>query len=172
MIFIGLGANLGNREKCICDALLALEAHPDISLENYSSFYETEPVGKTDQPDFINAVAEIKTRLSPLELLKICLGIEAKLGRVRAERWGPRVIDIDLLLYNQLETGATDLIELPHPRMSQRRFVLTPLVEIAALAMVGNETASELLVRCPDSSKVKIYMERKEVKDCLKGAQR
>lgn len=170
MIFIGLGANLGKREMAICDALLCLEAHPAISIEKYSSFYQTAPVGKTNQPDFINAAAQIASSLSPLALLDVCLEIEAKLGRVRRERWGPRAIDIDLLSYHNLAVRLEERLELPHPRMTERRFVLTPLAEIAAEVQVGAKTIGQWLEGCPDSSRVLRCAEQSEVGKWLKEA--
>jgi len=127
--YIGLGSNLGDREGCLRAALQALRDAGVVILRT-SRFVETLPVGKTDQPDFLNAAAELRTDLSARELLDLLLRIESSLGRVRAERWGPRTLDLDLLLYDGEVIRETGL-EVPHPRMHERRFVLEPLAEIA-----------------------------------------
>ncbi len=168
MIFIGLGANLGPREKNICRAIKYLTAHPEIELEAWSSFYETEPVGKTDQPDFINAVVAIKTTLSAKELLTECQAVEDKLGRIRLERWGPRVIDVDLLSFSKLVVNQPGELELPHPRMAERCFVLLPLQEIAPEFSLSGTTIGELIKSCPDNSKVKVFADRSCVGSWLK----
>lgn len=168
MIFIGLGANLGQREKNICRAILCLAAHPKINLEAWSSFYETAPVGKTDQPDFINAVVAINTALSPNELLAECHAVEAKLGRVRLERWGPRVIDLDLLIFSDSVINKPGQIELPHPRLTERLFVLLPLQEIAPELKLSGIKIKEIITSCPDRSKVKIFADRECVGSWLK----
>ena len=129
-VFLGLGSNLGDREANIREALDRLARHPGIRLERVSSYYETAPIGFTEQPDFVNAVALIETELEPADLLHIVVGIENDMGRVRSQRWGPRVIDIDLLLYNNTEADTPELT-LPHPRMMERAFVMAPLAEIA-----------------------------------------
>ncbi|MBV9850003.1 MAG: 2-amino-4-hydroxy-6-hydroxymethyldihydropteridine diphosphokinase [Armatimonadetes bacterium] len=128
--YVGLGANLGDREAAIEAALRALHWPPDVMVVRRSSLYETAPVGVTDQPDFLNAVAELRTTLSPRELLARILQLERQLGRVRTQRWGPRVIDIDILLYGD-EALAEPGLTVPHPRMAERAFVLRPLAEIA-----------------------------------------
>jgi 2-amino-4-hydroxy-6-hydroxymethyldihydropteridine diphosphokinase len=127
--YIGLGSNLGDREE---NLLAALERLSELSLVRASSFRETDPVGVTDQPRFLNAAAELETDLSPRDLLVKLLEIERELGRDRAAetRWGPRTIDLDLLLYGDEvldEPGLT----VPHPRLAERRFALEPLQELA-----------------------------------------
>lgn len=126
---LGLGANLGNREDTLKRAIAALNTLPRTTVTRVSSFYETAPVGYADQPDFMNMVAELDTTLSPHTLLGACLGIEAALGRVRTFQNAPRIVDIDLLLYDDCTCNDTDLI-LPHPRMGERAFVLVPLAEL------------------------------------------
>ncbi len=128
--YLGLGSNLGNRRETLDSAVRRLDEHNEISVTNRSSLHETEPYGKTDQPDFINMCIEIETRISPLELLESVLTIEHELGRVRKEVWGPRTIDIDILLYEDLELSLDDL-SIPHSEMHKRAFVLNPLSEIA-----------------------------------------
>lgn len=128
--YLGLGSNLGNRRENLDSAVRRLDEQNEISVTNRSSLYETEPYGKTDQPDFINMCIEIETRISPLDLLENVLSIEHELGRVRTEVWGPRTIDIDILLYEDLELSLDDL-SIPHSEMHKRAFVLDPLSEIA-----------------------------------------
>ncbi len=163
MIVLGLGSNISNathtREDNIATAIRLLGSHPRISIERVSLLYETEPVGLKEQPSFLNAVLAIATDLNPLELLAICLATEKQMGRVREVRWGPRNIDIDLLVYHDVEM-ATAALELPHPRMPERKFVLIPLAEIAGNARVYKGiTAQELLMSTIDDSQVKVYGE-------------
>lgn len=128
--FLGLGSNLGDRAGNIKEALRRLSEIPGIKVEKVSSLYETEPMGLLEQPNFINAVAKIKTNLSPTDLLAAVLKIEHGIGRVRTVRWGPRIIDIDILMYNNVSINTPELI-IPHPRMQERAFVMIPLYEIA-----------------------------------------
>ena len=128
--YLGLGSNLGNRRENLDSAVRRLDEQNEISVTERSSLYETEPYGKTDQPDFINMCVEVETRISPLELLENVLAIEHELGRVRKEVWGPRTIDIDILLNEDLELSLDDL-SIPHTEMHRRAFVLDPLAEIA-----------------------------------------
>lgn len=111
-------------------ALVALDRHPSVQVVNVSSLYRTRPWGKLDQPDFLNAVAQLSTSLQPRQLLELCLETERKLKRVREERWGPRLIDIDILLFDD-RVIRDEGLELPHPRMLERTFVLVPLAELA-----------------------------------------
>lgn len=143
--YIGLGSNLGNREENLKKALAKIAAHPRISLKQVSSFYLTSPVGKEEQPWFLNAVTMIETTLEAEELLFYLQQIEQEEGRVRQEPGGPRLIDLDLLLYNQLVL-TTENLTLPHPRLKERLFVLVPLEEIAPdLKLPGGEKISILL---------------------------
>ena len=128
--FIGLGSNLGDRDANLHAAVKALEAAAEVAIVQVSSFVETAPQGGPAQPDYLNAVAELRATTTPRELLNLLLDIENRLGRVRNERWGPRMIDLDLLLYDQQVIRQPEL-EVPHPRMHQREFVLRPLCEIA-----------------------------------------
>lgn len=129
--YIGIGSNLGRRERIVAAALNALQTTKEIDVVKVSSLYETEPVGgPTDQPKYINAVAQLRTSLEPERLLSVCQKIEEALGRKRTIRWGPRTIDLDLLCYDQ-EIRAEPELTLPHPLMHERRFVMEPLVEIA-----------------------------------------
>lgn len=128
---ISLGANLANRGSTLQSAMQQLATVPQTSLLAQSSFRETKPAGGPPQSVYLNAAATLETSLSPQQLLAELQRIENKLGREREERWGPRTIDLDLLLYDQLELETAELM-LPHPRMSFRRFVLEPAAEIAA----------------------------------------
>lgn len=130
LAFLGLGSNLGDRKSNIREALDRLSRNSDIRVKRVSSLYETAPVGVLDQPDFVNAVAAVETNLEPLELLRAVLDVEASMGRVRNSRWGPRVIDIDVLLYDNVRMCTSELT-IPHPRMMERAFVIAPLAEIA-----------------------------------------
>lgn len=129
--WIGLGGNLGNPVRNLCEAVLALDAHESIDVQRLSRLYRSLPWGVTDQPDFHNAVVAVSTTLAPEPLLSELLSLEAQLGRVRGPaRWGPRHIDLDLLMYDGALVDSPQLT-LPHPRLSERAFVLVPLMDIA-----------------------------------------
>ncbi|KUK36612.1 MAG: 2-amino-4-hydroxy-6-hydroxymethyldihydropteridine pyrophosphokinase FolK [Thermacetogenium phaeum] len=128
--FVGLGSNLGDRSGYLSLARQELEKHPLIAIKKASSIYESEPVGYLEQDWFLNQVLEIATGLQPFELLAVMQEIENCLGRERKIRWGPRVIDLDLLLFEDLVVSTPELT-IPHPRMYERSFVLIPLCEIA-----------------------------------------
>ena len=130
LAYLGLGTNLGDRESYLAQALKELGGLPTMEIGAVSSIYETAPVGLTDQPDFLNLVVSVRTTLSPRELMDALLNIENKMGRVRTVRWGPRVIDLDLLLFGDVRVGVPGL-SVPHPRLRERSFVLIPLAEIA-----------------------------------------
>jgi 2-amino-4-hydroxy-6-hydroxymethyldihydropteridine diphosphokinase len=128
--YIGIGSNLGEREAHVAAAIGRIAELPDTELMRVSSLIETEPVGPVDQGKFLNGAAELWTELGPLPLLDELQGIEDGLGRVRTVRWGPRTIDLDILLYdNDVIDG--DRLRVPHPLMHEREFVLAPLAEIA-----------------------------------------
>jgi 2-amino-4-hydroxy-6-hydroxymethyldihydropteridine diphosphokinase len=126
--YLALGSNLGDRLATLGRAVELLDGAPGIEVVRSSRVYETEPVGPP-QPAYLNAVIEIDTALEPRELLAACLAVEAELGRVRAERWGPRSLDVDVLTYDHLTVDERDLV-VPHPRMHERGFVLVPLREL------------------------------------------
>lgn len=128
--YLGLGGNLGDPTKSMAAALRILDEHPDIRVVAVSSVYKTPPWGKTDQPDFLNAVAGVETTLSPHGLLDQCLEAERRLKRERKERWGPRIVDLDVLWFADRKIHEAGL-EIPHPRMLERAFVLVPLAQIA-----------------------------------------
>ncbi|HYH28438.1 MAG TPA: 2-amino-4-hydroxy-6-hydroxymethyldihydropteridine diphosphokinase [Actinomycetota bacterium] len=127
--FLGLGSNLGDRLENLQQAVALLDERA-CPVRRSSRVYETDPVGP-EQPEFLNAVVEVETALDPRSLLETCLQVEWAMGRVRHERWGPRVIDIDVLTYDEREIREPGL-EVPHPRMHERGFVLVPLLEITA----------------------------------------
>jgi len=128
--YISIGANIGDRLHHLAEAVRALHSHERVEVTKVSSIYETAPVGYTDQADFLNIAVCVETTLDPYELLKVCQDIENGLGRVRNIRWGPRTVDLDILLYNNDNIEAENLT-VPHPRMGERAFVLVPLLEIA-----------------------------------------
>lgn len=127
---LALGGNLGDVANALAAALRALEEGGHLRIVARSNVWRTPPWGKIDQPDFLNMCALVETQLSPRELLALCLNVESQAGRVRKERWGPRVIDIDVLAYDDVSWD-DEALTLPHPRMKQRAFVLVPLAEIA-----------------------------------------
>jgi 2-amino-4-hydroxy-6-hydroxymethyldihydropteridine diphosphokinase len=138
--YVGLGSNLGDRRAAIEQAVELLDAHPDVSLAAVSALRETEPWGPVEQGPFLNAAAAVDTTLAPAAFLDVLLGIEQTLGRVRGERWGPRIVDLDLLLYGDLVLEEPSLV-VPHPRLHERRFVLEPLAELAPEANVPGRGA-------------------------------
>jgi 2-amino-4-hydroxy-6-hydroxymethyldihydropteridine diphosphokinase len=145
--FVGLGGNLGDVETTLTEAMWALDSLPQTSIRAQSAFYRTPPWGNTDQPAFINAVVELQTRLAPRVLLDMLIDIEARFGRDRSEgeKWGPREIDLDLLVYGEEQLDEPGL-HLPHPHLHERAFVLVPLAEIApTLDIVGVGKVRELL---------------------------
>ncbi len=153
-VYIGLGSNVGNKAENLARAHLLIEAMDDVYIKQASSLYQTPPWGKTDQEDFINQVIEIETELLPLDLLHRLQDIEIKLGRQRDVRWGPRTIDLDVLLYGR-ETIDLEELKVPHPYLLQRLFVLIPLQEIAPeLVFPDGAKIMEVLNRLIDSADV------------------
>ena len=136
-VYLSLGTNIGDREQNLKQAVEMLHSKDDIEVKAVSSIYETDPVGFLDQPSFLNIAVYIETNLSSQETLKICQSIENELGRVREIRWGPRIIDLDILLYNNDNIEVENLV-VPHPRMYERAFVLVPLLEIAKQPFTSN----------------------------------
>jgi 2-amino-4-hydroxy-6-hydroxymethyldihydropteridine diphosphokinase len=129
-VFLSLGGNLGDPARAMGAALRLIDADAECTVAAVSSLYRTPPWGKLDQPDFLNSAAEILTSLPPRAFLDLCLEAERRLKRERRERWGPRLIDIDILLFGTRRVHEPGL-EVPHPRMADRAFVLVPLAEIA-----------------------------------------
>ena len=128
--YIGIGSNLGTPEKNCTDAIKKISHTKDIKVIARSSFYKTEPIGEIQQNWFINSVVKIETGLPPIDLLSTLLDIESVMGRVRKEKWGPRLIDLDLLFYDNIVFKKKG-ISLPHPEIQKRIFVLTPMSEIS-----------------------------------------
>ncbi len=156
-IFIGLGSNMGERTSNIRDALYHISKIP-CSLERVSALYETEPVGYTDQAEFLNGVVEIRSGLTAQQLLHALLCVEQMQGRVRQKRWGPRRIDLDILAIESIVIRSTGLT-VPHPELASRRFVLVPFTEIAPDFWVAglNKNVRQLLIETSDKSRVKFY---------------
>ena len=144
--YIALGANLGEPARQLQEALNLLAGLDEVELLAVSPFYRNPPLGPPDQPWYVNAVAKVRTRLAPEDLLRALQGVEQAMGRVRREHWGPRLIDLDLLLYDG-EIITTPALTVPHPEMHRRAFVLAPLTAIAADAWhpVLQRTAADLL---------------------------
>jgi 2-amino-4-hydroxy-6-hydroxymethyldihydropteridine diphosphokinase len=142
--YLGLGGNIGERKGNIKEALHLLEGRGTVKVLRCSSYYETAPVGYEEQEWFLNVVAEIETELAPMELLLLCNEVEQLLKRVRLIRWGPRTIDIDILLYEDFESQEEKLT-VPHPRMHERAFVMVPLSELAPELKIKGLGVREIL---------------------------
>jgi 2-amino-4-hydroxy-6-hydroxymethyldihydropteridine diphosphokinase len=127
--YLSLGSNIGDRNKFLKRAIEELVKVKEINVTAQSSIYETDPVGYTDQDNFLNMAVELETSLTANRLLEVCLKIEKELGRKREIKWGPRTLDLDILLFNNENIEAENLI-IPHPRMHERAFVLIPLLEL------------------------------------------
>ena len=145
--FVGMGGNVGDVASTLMEAIWAMDSLPQTSVRFQSSLYRSPPWGRGDQPDFINAVVELQTRLAPMVLLDCLVGIEEKFGRVRApdDRWGPRRLDLDILVFGDQSLQLPGL-QVPHPRLHERGFVLVPLAQIApGLDIPGLGRVSDLL---------------------------
>lgn len=152
--YLSLGSNRGNREAALRRGVEALE-RVGIRVLERSSVYETEPTDFTEQPWFLNCVVRVETALAPEDLLEACKGIEEQVGRRPGKRFGPRVLDIDILLYED-EVVDTEDLKIPHPRMEERRFVLIPLLEIAPRVVEprGGRPVAEMLERLDEGKQV------------------
>jgi 2-amino-4-hydroxy-6-hydroxymethyldihydropteridine diphosphokinase len=151
LAYVGLGSNLSDPEGQVGRAMIELGGLPETELLARSALYRTAPVGPADQPDYINAVASLKTRLSPRALLEALQAIERLHGRQRdGTRWGPRTLDLDILLYGD-EYLAEPGLQIPHPEMGKRAFVLVPLADVAprGLRVPGVGPLADLIERCP-----------------------
>ena len=158
-VYLLLGGNLGNRTLYLQQARESINQRVG-SITQTSKVYETAAWGKTDQPTFLNQVLEADTILTPEDVLQSINAIEHELGRIRQEHWGARVIDIDILFYNDLEQQ-TQRLTIPHPQLHLRRFTLMPLAEIAPdlVHPVLRQSINQLLEICPDTLEVKVYNE-------------
>ncbi|MGE7604824.1 2-amino-4-hydroxy-6-hydroxymethyldihydropteridine diphosphokinase [Peribacillus sp. NPDC097675] len=156
--YLSIGSNMGNRLETFQTTFRLLDEHAHIELVSCSSLYETDPVGYTDQDCFLNAVIKVKTDLKPEELLQTCMEIEQELGRKRDIRWGPRTLDLDILLYNH-ENVETEILSIPHPRMHERAFVIIPLMELEPDINLPkmNTSLSDLLDKIPDKEGVRLW---------------
>lgn len=153
---IGMGTNIGNREENLRGAVEALERIPGLEVERVSKLFDTDPVGYLDQPSFLNGVVLVRTELSPQALLGCCLGIEAGFKRNRTIKDGPRILDLDLLLYEGVQCTTKELI-LPHPRMWERAFVLFPLADLfPGKEVFGINFSDYFTALCPET--VRIYV--------------
>jgi 2-amino-4-hydroxy-6-hydroxymethyldihydropteridine diphosphokinase len=159
--YIALGSNIGDRFRYLYQAVKQLNEHEEISVVNTSSIYETEPVGYVEQDRFLNMVIQVKTNLSPFELLDVTRKIEKELGRKRDVRWGPRTLDLDILLYNY-ENIETEQLIIPHPRMLERAFVLVPLLELDANIRIPNvdRCLSFIIDELPDKEGIRIWKQK------------
>jgi len=156
-IILGLGSNLGDREENLREAFISLSQRRIVARRS-ASLYLTEPRDFTNQPWFINTVAEVETSLEPQKLLECCLEVEREAGRIRDEFRGPRPIDIDILFYGDQQIREANLI-IPHPRYADRRFVLVPLAELLPDFQdpASNLTIQHLIERCPDTGAVRLH---------------
>lgn len=154
-VFVGLGSNLGDRAGMLNRAAKEISKIAGLRVVQWSPVYETDPVGKPDQPKFLNAACEIQTGLAPAELMAELLAVENRLGRTRGERWGPREIDLDILLYDGVVRAEPE-VTVPHPELEQRRFVLVPLRELDPdlVHPVSGMTVSELAEACSGQGRV------------------
>ncbi|KGP71820.1 2-amino-4-hydroxy-6-hydroxymethyldihydropteridine diphosphokinase [Pontibacillus yanchengensis] len=152
--YIALGSNIHPRYKFISEAINQLASHSQIEVIQSSAIYETVPVGYTEQGDFLNAVIKIQTNLASVDLLSYCQSIEQELGRERSVEWGPRTIDLDILLFNQ-ENIETEQLIVPHPRLHERAFVLVPLYDIDSHLYIPGykKTVQQLLSELADDEK-------------------
>lgn len=156
--YLGLGSNLGNREDTLRQALQQLSNHPGIQSCKTASLYETAPWGNPEQDWFLNTVVEVETSLSPLELLQVLQEIEQALGRIRTVKWGPRTLDLDILLYGEEKIDLPDL-QIPHPRLTERAFVLVPLAELCPEMILPEGRIQELLAKLGTEQELRKYEE-------------
>jgi len=152
LVYLSLGSNRGDSRRLLEEAVRALGDLPGTRVVARSGLYRTAPVGYIDQPEFLNQVVALRTRLAPHSLLDVTQGLERAAGREAGPRWGPRTLDLDLLWYDGTQVDDA-LLQLPHPRMEERRFVLEPLAELApGLVLAGGETVAEALRKTVDQT--------------------
>lgn len=162
--YIALGSNIGDREQYLKDAIKKIHNYPNIKVVNISSIYETDPVGYTDQDEFLNMVISINTDLTAFQLLSVLQETEKQLNRKRDIRWGPRTLDLDILLFNYENIEAEQLI-VPHPRMLERAFVLIPLCELNQDVRIPkvDEPISTIIDQLHDKEGVRIWKQKNGV---------
>ncbi|MCH4166675.1 MAG: 2-amino-4-hydroxy-6-hydroxymethyldihydropteridine diphosphokinase [Megasphaera sp.] len=156
--YLSLGANLGDREASLTKAAALLQREPQLVVKNVSPLYETPPWGKTDQPRFLNGIVAVETEADGPALLGICQHIEQALGRVRHEKWGARTIDLDIV-YSTGPSYHTERLQLPHPYVTQRAFVLIPLQDVAPNLMINGTSIAHWLDRLTDTNTIQKYAE-------------
>jgi 2-amino-4-hydroxy-6-hydroxymethyldihydropteridine diphosphokinase len=148
---LAFGGNIGDPVEAFAAALTSLGEHPAVTLGRLSSVYRTPPWGRTDQPEFLNMAALVETTLCADDLLALCLSLEQAGGRERRERWGPRTLDIDILTYGGAAIDRPGL-QIPHPRIAERAFVLAPLAEILPRRLIGGTSVTDLLAAAADET--------------------
>jgi len=159
-VFLALGANIGDREGYLIKAIHKISKLENIKLEAVSKVYETVPVGYIEQPMFLNISVSVLTNILPLDLLEYLQEVEKSLDRVRNIHWGPRTIDIDILLYGDKKINTPNLL-IPHPRMYERAFVLNPLKDIYGNDKINGDRFDELIDKCSDKYGVRLYKEQR-----------
>ncbi|KAB7663140.1 2-amino-4-hydroxy-6-hydroxymethyldihydropteridine diphosphokinase [Bacillus sp. B1-b2] len=164
--YLSLGSNIGERHRFLEEAVKLVDSHLNVKVVNVSSIYETDPVGYEEQDLFLNIVIKVVTSLNAFDLLALCQEVELELGRKRIIRWGPRTIDLDILLYNQ-DNIESEKLYIPHPRMEERLFVLIPLLEIAPNLSLPNRSISlkEYIELLHDKEGVRVWKQQKNGED-------
>ncbi len=152
-IFLGLGSNEGNRQQNLENCIVEIKENAFLKIIKCSSIYESEPIGYTNQNWFLNVVLKTETEISPIELLTLVKDIEVKMGRKKTLRWGPRVIDVDILTYGE-KIFTSDGLTIPHPEMHRRKFVLIPLAEIdpSFIHPQRKKSVEKMIRRCPNNN--------------------
>lgn len=168
LAYISIGSNMGDRVHFFKKAVELLDGDKGIAVADISSLYETDPVGYTEQNMFLNAVLKVKTSYKPEELLEKCLEVERTLGRKREIRWGPRTLDLDILLYNHVNIE-TENLSVPHPRMLERAFVIIPLLELDPDIMLPKmeKPLKHVLNEIKDKEGVRLWKKRKNGADAF-----
>jgi len=161
-VFLSLGSNLGDRENYLIEAVRKISEIDEIKITKISNIYETEPVGYLEQGKFLNMALKLYTELKPLKLLEHLQKVENILNRTREIRWGPRTIDIDILMIDDLEINLEELV-IPHPRMFERAFVLIPLVELIGEEDGFIDKINDYIDNCTDKNGVMLYKKAEEV---------
>lgn len=154
-VYLSLGSNIGDKVDYLDKAVDIIKKNRDIHKVRVSSYYQTDPVGYLDQDVFVNIAVELETDLSPYDILSVCQNIETELNRIRLIRWGPRTIDVDVILYGYV-TMDDEKLTIPHPRAHERAFVLVPIYELNSNLNIGNKSLSEVMADLDTSGVRKI----------------